>query len=103
MKKTLWRKISIADVTQELDGAYSQMIERDAAESEYDNNRLLYIIKKGGTEFGSGRKGSNCSTAISETVRKSNTQLFREFVKREKYAWSIDSPGYFRYAYAYSL
>ena len=78
------------------------MVERDAAESEYDNNRLLYINKKGGTEFGSGRKGSNCPTAISETVRKSNIQLFRESVKREKYAWSIDSPGYCRYAYDYS-
>ena len=78
------------------------MIERDAAESEYDNNRLLYINKKGGTEFGSGEEGLQLPNGKSETVRKSNIQLFREFVKREKYAWSIDSPGYCRYAYDYS-
>lgn len=70
------------------------MVERDAAESEYDNNRLLYINKKGGTEFGSGRKGSNCPTAISETVRKSNIQLFREFVKREKNTKNNDSRSF---------
>ena len=31
---------------QELDEGYCRTVERDAAESEYDNNRLFYINKK---------------------------------------------------------
>lgn len=42
----------------------------------YDQGRLLYINKKSGQRFDSGRKGAKCPSAISEDVRKKQYTTF---------------------------
>lgn len=66
--------------------AYDKQAIISAVQRAYDNGRLLYINKKSGPVFNSGRKGSNCPTTISETVRKNNIQHFWENVNWAKYA-----------------
>lgn len=55
-----------------------------AVQKSFDDNRLLYINRKSGTVFDSGRKGTICPTTISETVRKNNIQQFWENVNWAK-------------------
>lgn len=55
-----------------------------AVQSAFDDGRLLYIDKKSGHFFDSGRMGSNCPSAISESVRKKNIQNFWANVKWKK-------------------
>lgn len=52
-----------------------------AVQKAYDQGRLLYIDKKSGQRFDSGRRGSNRPSAISEDVRERNIQQFWENVK----------------------
>lgn len=53
----------------------------NAVQNAYDQGRLLYIDKKSGQRFDSGRKGTNRPSAISEDVRGNNIQRFWENVK----------------------
>lgn len=62
-----------------------------AVQKAFDENRLLYVNKKSGTAFDSGRKGSNSPTTISETVRKNNIQQFWANVNWAKYAKNTKS------------
>lgn len=60
---------------------YSKRSITKAVQEAYDQNRLLYINKKSGHRFNSGRQGSNRPMAISENVRKKNIQQFWGNVK----------------------
>ena len=61
--------------------AYDKNNAVTAVQEAFDSGRLLYIDKKNGQLFDSGRKGSNCPTTISESVRDQNIQDFRANVK----------------------
>lgn len=71
-----------------------QAIKRDV-QSAYDQGRLLYIDKKRGKAYDSGRLGANCPTAISDASRKINIQRFWGNVK-----WENDSGSKTKGAYS---
>ena len=64
--------------------AYDKNNAVTAVQEAFDGGRLLYIDKKNGQLFNSGRKGSNCPTTISESVRNQNIQDFWANVKWKK-------------------
>lgn len=60
---------------------YDRQSVTGAVQKAYDQGRLLYIDKKSGQRFDSGRRGSDRPSAISEDVRERNIQQFWENVK----------------------
>ena len=56
-----------------------------AVQRAFDDGRLLYIDKKSGQTYDSGRKGANSPTTMSDATRKANIQRFWENVKWAKY------------------